>query len=148
MGTLPSYQRVSSKILSVLKLLLQAIASNSNVKSQINYLERLCRASKCTQNVVYLAYVPFGQGPGSALMRVEQNCLKRVLDQQSQASNHLHRSPGGAHRCGMTSEVPGGTRHADQRQAFNSHQVPGGKVVWAPAMSLHSELQSNVIFVE
>ena len=38
------YQRIRSKIFSRLKLLLQAIASNSNVQSQVNYLQRLCKA--------------------------------------------------------------------------------------------------------
>ena len=38
------YQRIASKIFNMLKLLLQAIASNSNVQSQVIYLQRLCKA--------------------------------------------------------------------------------------------------------
>ena len=44
----PMYQGIVSKIFSMLKLLVQTIASNLNVQSQANhkkkYLQRLCRA--------------------------------------------------------------------------------------------------------
>ena len=38
------YHMIASEIFSMLKLLLQAIASDSNVQSQLNYIQRLCRA--------------------------------------------------------------------------------------------------------
>ena len=53
-----SSQRIASKIFSMLKFVLQTITSNSDVQSQVNYLQHVCRALE-TNNILHgLPVVP------------------------------------------------------------------------------------------